>query len=144
MYRVARAQKMFPLESVYRWLCLIYSYVYMICYIFCFVEKIPFCFCFSFCFMSTPASQLTILVEQVPCFYYIMNVILDMFICLPLRADVNSDGLLELSELTTYISAKIKEHLTLALKENFFMFTAIDLKPRNGKSLSTFLASLCS
>ncbi|XP_047495307.1 45 kDa calcium-binding protein-like [Penaeus chinensis] len=48
------------------------------------------------------------------------------------KADVNSDGLLEISELTTYISAKIKEHLTLALKENFFMFTAIDLKPRNG------------
>lgn len=63
----------------------------------------------------------------------LMNVVLNILICITLRADVNSDGLLELSELTTYISTKIKEHLTLALKENFFMFTAIDLKPRNGK-----------
>ncbi|XP_068237144.1 45 kDa calcium-binding protein-like [Palaemon carinicauda] len=48
------------------------------------------------------------------------------------KADTNGDGLLELTELSSWISSKIKEHLNLALKENFFMFTAIDLNPRNG------------
>lgn len=48
------------------------------------------------------------------------------------KADSNTDGFLELSELSSWITKKIKEHLTLALKENFFMFTAIDQDPRNG------------
>lgn len=48
------------------------------------------------------------------------------------KADTNGDGVLELTELSSWISKKIKEHLTLALKENFFMFTTIDLNPRNG------------
>lgn len=49
------------------------------------------------------------------------------------KADSNADGLLELSELSSWISSKIKEHLNLALKENIFMFTAIDQNPRNGQ-----------
>ncbi|XP_069944674.1 45 kDa calcium-binding protein isoform X2 [Cherax quadricarinatus] len=48
------------------------------------------------------------------------------------KADSNTDGFLEMSELSVWITAKIKEHLTMALKENFFMFTAIDQDPRNG------------
>ncbi|KAK7055020.1 45 kDa calcium-binding protein, partial [Halocaridina rubra] len=48
------------------------------------------------------------------------------------KADTNADGMIEITELTTWISSKIKEHLTLALRENFFMFTAIDQNPRNG------------
>ncbi|KAG7153852.1 45 kDa calcium-binding protein-like [Homarus americanus] len=48
------------------------------------------------------------------------------------KADSSVDGLLDLAELSSWISTKIKEHLTLALKENFFMFTAIDQDPRNG------------
>lgn len=52
------------------------------------------------------------------------------------RMDTNADGLVELSELSSWISIKTKEHLALALKENFFVFSAIDLNPRNGKMLS--------
>lgn len=51
------------------------------------------------------------------------------------RADSNVNGHLELQELSAWISIKTKEHLTLALRENFFMFTAIDQNPRNGKEL---------
>lgn len=51
------------------------------------------------------------------------------------RADSNVNGQLELQELSAWISIKTKEHLTLALRENFFMFTAIDQNPRNGKEL---------
>lgn len=53
------------------------------------------------------------------------------------RADSNVNGQLELQELSAWISIKTKEHLTLALRENFFMFTAIDQNPRNGKELYT-------
>ncbi|KAK3864221.1 hypothetical protein Pcinc_030079 [Petrolisthes cinctipes] len=48
------------------------------------------------------------------------------------KADTNVNGQLELQELSSWISIKTKEHLTLALRENFFMFTAIDQNPRNG------------
>lgn len=49
------------------------------------------------------------------------------------RADSNANGVLEVSELSSWITVKTKEHLTLALKENIFFFTTIDQNPRNGK-----------
>ncbi|XP_076044015.1 45 kDa calcium-binding protein-like [Oratosquilla oratoria] len=49
------------------------------------------------------------------------------------KADEDGDGMIDLKELSKWIGAKIKEHLTLALRENFFMFTAVDQNPRNGR-----------
>lgn len=48
------------------------------------------------------------------------------------KADSNANGVLELNELSSWITVKTKEHLTLALKENIFFFTTIDQNPRNG------------
>ncbi|GLH04286.1 Sdf4 protein [Gryllus bimaculatus] len=48
------------------------------------------------------------------------------------KADTNNDHLLSLSELSTWISAKIQEHIKQALDENFGLFTSIDNNPRNG------------
>ena len=49
------------------------------------------------------------------------------------RADINGNEVLELSEISSRITFKTKEHLALALRENIFIFTAIDQNPRNGK-----------
>lgn len=48
------------------------------------------------------------------------------------KADKNANEVLELSELSSWIAKKTKEHLTHALRDNVFTFTAIDLNPRNG------------
>lgn len=48
------------------------------------------------------------------------------------KADSNANEVLELSELSSWITTKTKEHLSLALRENIFVFTAIDQNPRNG------------
>jgi len=46
-------------------------------------------------------------------------------------ADVNSDDELDLKELSKWIEAKVKEHLDEAIRENVYLFTAVD-KNRNG------------
>ncbi|KAL7644170.1 UNVERIFIED_CONTAM: hypothetical protein RMT77_004996 [Armadillidium vulgare] len=48
------------------------------------------------------------------------------------NADKNSDSYLDTIELVSWIGIRIKEHLTQALQDNIFIFTAIDIKPRNG------------
>lgn len=47
------------------------------------------------------------------------------------KADTNNDKQLSLDELSTWISMKVNEHLNEAVKENFYLFTAID-KDHNG------------
>lgn len=47
-------------------------------------------------------------------------------------ADINGDGLLSLQELSDWISEKIQEHISEALRENFGLFVSIDNNPRNG------------
>ncbi|RXG60977.1 Reticulocalbin-2 [Armadillidium vulgare] len=47
------------------------------------------------------------------------------------NADKNSDSYLDTIELVSWIGIRIKEHLTQALQDNIFIFTAIDIKPRN-------------
>jgi hypothetical protein len=37
-----------------------------------------------------------------------------------------------IDELRNWIISKVKEHLQGALRENIFLFTAIDMNPRNG------------
>lgn len=49
------------------------------------------------------------------------------------KSDTNADGELDLNELSVAVAKKIKEHLTQALRENFFMFTSIDNNPKNGR-----------
>ncbi|CAL4117612.1 unnamed protein product [Meganyctiphanes norvegica] len=49
------------------------------------------------------------------------------------KSDENADGELDLNELSSAISKKIKEHLSQALRENFYMFTSIDNNPKNGR-----------
>ena len=50
------------------------------------------------------------------------------------RVDTSKDKFLDEDELTEWISKKVKDHFTMALKENIFLFTSIDLNPKNGKS----------
>lgn len=47
------------------------------------------------------------------------------------KADTNKDAQLSLDELSHWISLKVNEHLDEAVKENLFLFTAID-KDHNG------------
>ncbi|XP_063231038.1 45 kDa calcium-binding protein isoform X10 [Bacillus rossius redtenbacheri] len=48
------------------------------------------------------------------------------------RADTDGDGFLSVQELANWINNKVQEHITQALQENFGLFTAIDIQPRNG------------
>ena len=53
--------------------------------------------------------------------------------CVVCSADINGDGLLSLQELSDWISEKIQEHISEALRENFGLFVSIDNNPRNGR-----------
>ncbi|XP_046458033.1 45 kDa calcium-binding protein-like [Daphnia pulex] len=46
--------------------------------------------------------------------------------------DTNGDSYVSIDELRNWIISKVKEHLQGALRENIFLFTAIDMNPRNG------------
>ncbi|KAK4011966.1 45 kDa calcium-binding protein [Daphnia magna] len=46
--------------------------------------------------------------------------------------DTNGDAYVSIDELRNWIISKVKEHLQGALRENIFLFTAIDMNPRNG------------
>ncbi|XP_065351887.1 45 kDa calcium-binding protein [Cloeon dipterum] len=48
------------------------------------------------------------------------------------RVDRDHDNLISLVELVSWINLKIQHHISLALKENFLMFTMVDSNPRNG------------
>ncbi|MCL4125958.1 UNVERIFIED_CONTAM: hypothetical protein GTU68_049575 [Idotea baltica] len=48
------------------------------------------------------------------------------------KANENGDEFLDMVELIAWIAKRIREHLTQALRDNIFIFTAIDLNPRNG------------
>ncbi|XP_063231029.1 45 kDa calcium-binding protein isoform X2 [Bacillus rossius redtenbacheri] len=48
------------------------------------------------------------------------------------KADTDGDGFLSVQELANWINNKVQEHITQALQENFGLFTAIDIQPRNG------------
>lgn len=50
-----------------------------------------------------------------------------------IRLDTNSDSYVSIDELRNWIISKVKEHLQGALRENVFLFTAIDTNPRNGQ-----------
>lgn len=49
------------------------------------------------------------------------------------RLDTNGDSYVSIDELRNWIISKVKEHLQGALRENIFLFTAIDTEPRNGQ-----------
>lgn len=49
------------------------------------------------------------------------------------RADTDKDSYLSPVELAAWINNKTQEHIHKAMMENYGLFTAIDLDPRNGK-----------
>ena len=51
-----------------------------------------------------------------------------------LRIDANDNGYISVDELKNYIISKVKEHLQGALRENIFLFTAVDINPRDGRA----------
>ncbi|XP_037512594.1 45 kDa calcium-binding protein [Rhipicephalus sanguineus] len=42
------------------------------------------------------------------------------------KVDINNDGHLTISELENWIAAKVKEHYTQAVRDNFWIFSALD------------------
>jgi len=48
------------------------------------------------------------------------------------KIDTNDNGYVSVDELRNWIISKVKEHIQGALRENIFLFTAIDTDPRNG------------
>lgn len=58
-------------------------------------------------------------------------------VILHFRCDKDSSAGVSLSEAISCIENQVQGHLSLAIKENFFVFTAVDLNPRNGE-ISTY------
>ena len=48
------------------------------------------------------------------------------------RCDSDGSSSVSLAEAVSCIKHEVSLHLTQALRENFFIFTAVDLNPRNG------------
>ena len=65
-------------------------------------------------------------------FFQELNEKKNTFTLLAHRIDTNDNGYVSVDELRNWIISKVKEHIQGALRENIFLFTAIDTDPRNG------------